>query len=99
MHNQLISIQDLADDLESDPQLAWGWLCNLSMMAQDAGADRIAANQQAALFIKRMFDIDIELLCPTEWASLGVTSIHDSITTNPFDPGESYSGSLHAFSI
>jgi predicted HicB family RNase H-like nuclease len=38
---------------------AWGWHCNLAMMAYDAGANSLAANKQAAQFMMNAFGIDM----------------------------------------
>ena len=49
----------LGAQLRRDPGFAWGWQCNLAMMAVDAGADHREANRWAADFLKRAFSVDV----------------------------------------
>lgn len=54
--------------LQSDPDYAWGWHCNIAMAAFDEGLDREAANRAAARFLKNCFGIDTEQRSKTdEW--------------------------------
>lgn len=44
--------------MKTDPSYAWGWHCNLAMMAYDAGAPHDEANARAADFMEIVFDAD-----------------------------------------
>lgn len=44
--------------LQSDPEYAWSWHCNVAMMFVDAGGDHHVGNQGAARFMKLCFDVD-----------------------------------------
>jgi hypothetical protein len=51
-------LDELAAALRADPESAWGWHCNLTMMAISAGADIAAANDEAAEFMMTHFNVD-----------------------------------------
>lgn len=59
--------------LQTDPEYAWGWQCNIAMCAVDEGVDPIVANNIAARFMKLCFDVDIKQ--STQWESLGGGSV------------------------
>lgn len=67
---QNTAISLLSEQMQSDPDYAWSWQCNLAMMAYDAGADHEQANRQAAQFMKNLFGVNIPIICPVEWGSL-----------------------------
>ena len=66
----LSSAQPVADDvvpkalaalssaMQSDPDFAWTWHCNIAMTAQDAGAPHDRSNVWAANFMQRAFGVD-----------------------------------------
>jgi hypothetical protein len=45
----------IAKAVHEDQDYAWTWLCNLAMMAQDAGATNAEANKRAANFLYNIF--------------------------------------------
>ena len=45
--------------LAADFDWAWSWHCNLAVMAQDAGAPHLAANERAADFMERAFGVKV----------------------------------------
>jgi hypothetical protein len=45
--------------LRDDPDYAWSWHCNLTMMAQDAGAARSVADEGSARFLQLLAGVDI----------------------------------------
>ena len=45
----------IAKAIHEDQDYAWTWLCNLAMMAQDAGAANAEANKRAANFLYNIF--------------------------------------------
>jgi hypothetical protein len=47
----------IAKAVHEDQDYAWTWLCNLAMMAQDAGATNAEANKRAANFLYNIFGI------------------------------------------
>lgn len=51
----------LSFKLQTDPDYAWGWHCNLAVMAQDAGAPHKEANISAANFMKRVFNVTVDI--------------------------------------
>ena len=46
-----------------DPDYAWGWHCNIAVMAQDAGVSHKVSNDGAARFMKLAFDVDTARQC------------------------------------
>lgn len=57
--------------LQSDPDYAWGWHCNIAMAAFDEGLDRGAANRAAARFMKNCFGVDTGWRTETdEWPEM-----------------------------
>lgn len=52
------AMDHLRGALQSDPEYAWGWHCNIAMAAFDEGLDRDAANRAAARFMKNCFGVD-----------------------------------------
>jgi len=48
----------LKKTMVDDPDYAWSWHCNIAVMAQDAGASHVVANDGAARFMKLWFDVD-----------------------------------------
>ena len=52
------ALKDLSIAMQIDPGLAWAWHCNIAMVAQDAGAPHKGANERAADFMRRAFDVD-----------------------------------------
>lgn len=56
------AMKSLSAAMKEDPEYAWGWQSNLAMMAVDAGASHGSANQRAADFMQRVFDVDIRAL-------------------------------------
>ncbi len=46
------------NQLQADPELLWTWHCNIAMVAVDAGADPIPANERAADFMNLAFGAD-----------------------------------------
>lgn len=51
------ALATLSKAMQDDPEYAWGWQCNLAMMAVDAGAKHKEANIRAADLIKHVFKI------------------------------------------
>jgi hypothetical protein len=50
----------LREAINSDPDYAWSWLCNLAVPIMDStGVTHEIANQAAALIMAQMFDCDI----------------------------------------
>lgn len=49
----------LKDAMKKDIDYARGWHANISVCCQDAGADRLAANDGASRFMKLCFDVNI----------------------------------------
>lgn len=49
----------LAMNLRNDPELAWGWHCNIAVPIQDEGIDHETANKAAARIMYNLFKIDI----------------------------------------
>lgn len=45
--------------LRNDPEYAWGWHCNLTMMAYDAGAPHPVASEGSARFLQILADINV----------------------------------------
>lgn len=45
--------------LREDPHYAWGWFCNITMMAQDAGCPKAEANEGAARFLQLLANVDV----------------------------------------
>ena len=52
------AMQELSRYMQIDPEYAWSWHCNVAMVAQDAGAPHKEANERAADFMRRAFDVD-----------------------------------------
>ena len=53
-----LAIQVLSRCMREDYDLAWGWHCNIAVMAQDAGASHAVSNDGAARFMKLAFGVD-----------------------------------------
>ena len=54
------SFEALKQAINTDPEYAWGWQCNLAVPIMDVtGASHAAANQAAALILQQMFGCDI----------------------------------------
>lgn len=54
------AIKVLSIAMREDPAFAWGWHCNIAMVAQDAGAPHEQANKQTAAFMRHTFNVDIK---------------------------------------
>ena len=54
-----IAMNTLRNAMNKDHDYAWGWHCNMAVMAMDAGAEHNVANDGAARFMKLAFDIDV----------------------------------------
>ncbi len=52
------SIETLTGAVQSDPEYAWAWHCNIAMCSVDEGMERAAANRAAARFMKIFFNVD-----------------------------------------
>ena len=52
------ALQTLSFHMRIDPELAWGWHCNVAIASQDEGMSHEAANRAAARFMKMAFDVD-----------------------------------------
>lgn len=52
------ALETLSNAMKEDEGYAWGWQCNLAMMAKDAGVTHQQANIRAADLMKRLFGID-----------------------------------------
>jgi hypothetical protein len=53
-------LEALKADIASDPEIAWGWHCNLAMPIMDVvGCNHEQANQAAAHLMQHLFDYDI----------------------------------------
>lgn len=52
------ALKEISIAMQIDPDLAWGWHCNIAMVAQDAGAPHKEANIRAADFMRYMFDVN-----------------------------------------
>jgi len=58
--------------IETDPEYAWTWHCNLAVPIMDAtGASQAKANQAAALIMAQMFDYDITEHPNYRWGKSG----------------------------
>jgi len=44
--------------MQCNPDYAWSWHCNISMVAQDAGAPYKEANERTADFMHGLFGVD-----------------------------------------
>jgi len=44
--------------MRKDPEYAWGWHCNIAMVAQDAGALHKEANIRTGDFMNSLFGIN-----------------------------------------
>ncbi len=51
---------DYSKALKNDPDLAWGWQCNLAVPLMDGGMTHEAANYVAAKIMQNIFDINIQ---------------------------------------
>lgn len=50
----------IRDAINSDPEYAWGWQCNLAVGMMDAtGVDHFTANRSAALIMYQVWGVDI----------------------------------------
>lgn len=54
-----LAIKSLSEAMNEDPDYAYSWHANISMMVQDAGCDRDIANDGASRFMKLAFDVDV----------------------------------------
>lgn len=54
-------VYTLSKAMQDDPDYAWGWFCNLAVMCSDAGAPHASAQEYAADFMKRVFEVDVRL--------------------------------------
>ena len=52
------AISALDKAMQSDPDYAWSWHCNIAMAMQDEGVDREKANKGAARFMQLAFGVD-----------------------------------------
>lgn len=52
------ALEFLGNAMRSDPYYAWVWHCNVAMVAHDAGAPHYEANQHAADFMRKAFNVD-----------------------------------------
>ncbi len=53
------ALKTISDAMSADLSYAWGWHCNVAMVAVDAGADHKEANERAASFMRNTFDVDV----------------------------------------
>lgn len=53
------AVKTLCETLRVDPELAWAWHCNITMMAQDAGSPRAVADEGSARFLQLLAGVDI----------------------------------------
>ncbi|MEA3272321.1 MAG: hypothetical protein U9P90_01485 [Patescibacteria group bacterium] len=53
-----LAMKVLSRAMKKDPGYAWGWHCNIAMVAQDAGAAHHEANIRTCAFMKSVFGID-----------------------------------------
>lgn len=58
------ALKALSDAMNADPDYAWGWHCNLAMMAVDAGAPHKEANEGAAGFMWLTFGVPTHNMIP-----------------------------------
>jgi hypothetical protein len=54
----------LKQAINSDPDYAWSWHCNIAVTQQDAGVSHEMSNDGAARFMKLCFDADVEKYKP-----------------------------------
>jgi len=64
------AFQVLKHAMETDPELAWGWHCNIAMASVDQGMHPHAANRAAAIFMRAAFEIDITR--SEQWIALDI---------------------------
>ncbi len=83
-----LAFKVLKESLQLDPEYAWGWHCNIAMMAVDAGCDHKIANDGAARFMRLCFDVDTSEL--PQFKSLGF--IPEEPVSFMADVPESYGG-------
>lgn len=55
-----IAFEILSEVMQTEPDYAWSWQCNLAMMAHDAGAPAREANIRAADLIHSFFKVDVK---------------------------------------
>jgi hypothetical protein len=65
-----VAFKAIGSAMKEDPEFAWCWHSNIAMVAVDAGAKPIEANQQAADFMLRAFGVDVRK--SGEWKSLEI---------------------------
>lgn len=53
------AMQRLTQQLQSDPEYAWSWHCNLAIASIDEGLHWAAANRAAARFMQSAFGVDM----------------------------------------
>jgi hypothetical protein len=56
------AIKTLSDDLQADPELAWGWHCNIAMPIHDCGVEIEIANDAAERVMQQLFGVDTSQL-------------------------------------
>jgi hypothetical protein len=56
-----VVMQMMRSLMQADESWAWSWHHNLAMMAVDAGAGSLSANQQAASFMRQAFEVDMKI--------------------------------------
>lgn len=49
----------LKEQIQSDPEYAWAWHCNLAVPMMDVGITGEEADQASALILSQMFECDI----------------------------------------
>ena len=52
------ALKHLTDRLQTDPELAWGWHCNIAVPMQDEGVSHEVSNKAAARIMYNLFRID-----------------------------------------
>lgn len=58
-------------------QIMWGWQCNFAMMAMDAGAPKLEANERAADFMGQLLNVNVRELI--EYRELMQDLTHDRL--------------------
>ena len=53
------AIRKLVDALQTDPDYAWSWQCNIAVAAQDEGLNHLASNKAAARFLYNLASVDM----------------------------------------
>ncbi|KKC25819.1 hypothetical protein [Sphingomonas sp. SRS2] len=73
---------DTIEKIQSDPEMAWGWHCNIAVPLMDSlNLDHETANVTAAYLMSHLFGVDITTHPQFQYEKGGAQSTHEFMMT------------------